>query len=150
MITFIDFENDFLIIAKKLCEINVDKYTLISDITERIGTPISDDWVEQAINHLRQQNFISQSNAFLAHSGVGAIGYGGGHYISNTIMMLPEGIQRAEKIAEERRPKKFIENIRTIPRSDWIAIIALIISVLSLVNTYISHPSRAVNNVQTH
>ena len=45
------------------------------------------------------------------------------------------GIQFARQIQERRRPKSFIERARLVPRSDWIALGALVISVVALIKS---------------
>ena len=42
------------------------------------------------------------------------------------------GVQFARQIQERRRPKSLIERARLVPRSDWIALGALVISVIAL------------------
>ena len=42
------------------------------------------------------------------------------------------GVQLARQIQERRRPKSLIERARLVPRSDWIALGALVISVIAL------------------
>ena len=42
------------------------------------------------------------------------------------------GIQFARQIQERRRPKSYLERARLVPRSDWIALGALAILVLTL------------------
>jgi hypothetical protein len=42
------------------------------------------------------------------------------------------GLEQAERIRESRRPKSLLERIRSVPRSDWIALGALLVSLIAL------------------
>jgi hypothetical protein len=42
------------------------------------------------------------------------------------------GIAAADNLISERRPKTFVEQIKSVPRSDWIAFMALIVSFFAL------------------
>jgi hypothetical protein len=61
------------------------------------------------------------------------------------------GVLHAKELIERDRPKSFGERIKLIPRSDWIAVLALLVSLGSLAISALTYLNMfEKNNAQTH
>jgi hypothetical protein len=121
MSTFASFTDDVLValyhVSRKYDE---PQFIPAGESFQRLTYQRSEHDKWEALNELDERGYIKALNEL----GIDAAG--------RAVMILGPGIIRSEEIIAERTPKSFARKLADIPRSDWIALGALLISLFAL------------------
>ncbi|MEO0590010.1 MAG: hypothetical protein AAFZ11_05560 [Pseudomonadota bacterium] len=117
--SYSDFERKLLKLAYTERGTHSADKLLVRDLVEKNSLIFEGVWVNKAVSRLHDNGFIKGPPTV-----DGAL--------DQALVLTGDGLAEAERLIELDRPTSFAEKLRSIPRAEWIAFAALVVSAIAL------------------